>query len=594
MTDNFEEVRKRFDGAEDISAPQSTPHPKADEGPVEAEAARLPLNDLGNGKRFALYYGADALHVPRVGWHIWDGLRWEHDDDAVRVRLLAHKVPDRIAGEIEHLGFEDWEEQALASEEVHRARSKALNAIDVKERTDDQRAELIAANKALDTIENIKSRLRGRKKAHKDYSKSTGNSGKLTNMLAEAEALRWCDLNALDAAPLDVNTASGVLRFAVSGEGAGRVGSFDLCPHDRRDYITKLMPVDYDPRAKCEQFDRFIERVQPNVEIRAFIQRFLGLAMTSLACQKLLFLYGSGANGKSVLVDLMARIFGDYSATAKIESLTGNKKRGGGDATPDLVPLMGARFVRSSEPEEGERMREAEIKALTGGEPILIRALNKDFVEVTPVFKLMISGNHKPEIRGTDDGIWRRVALVPFDVQIPPEERDPLLGEKLWKERSGVLNWLIAGLLDYLENGLCEPAVVTAATQEYREDSDPLGTFLTEACEVTGDASDFILSRDLVQAFNTWLEMRGETTWGSRTVSKRLKTAEGRWRHPKSNKTFGAGKRTATGKTGIKLTAEFENDARAFRSEHGSRGGYDRPSAPPDAAPAYIPDPKDF
>ncbi len=163
--------------------------------------------------------------------------------------------------------------------------------------------------------------------------------------------------------------------------------------------------------------------------------------------QKLAFFHGGGANGKSVLVDLMARMFGDYSASARIESLTGKNKKSGSDSQPDLMPLIAARFVRTSEPEDGERLQEGLVKALTGGEPMMIRALYSDFIIFRPIFKLTISGNHLPEIRGGDDGIWRRVMLVNFPVQIPEKKRIPKeeLDEILWQERSGILNWLIQG-----------------------------------------------------------------------------------------------------------------------------------------------------
>jgi putative DNA primase/helicase len=587
--DHLNEIRNALDAADEIDGSGSNPAPPVPTGAdvPEASAALYPLNDLGNGQRFDLYFGEDVLNVPRVGWFVWDEQRWGLDDDAVAVRSLAHKIPEKIMGEIDHLDYADWEATLLSSEDELRDRQRVLAKIIPTERSEQQAKDLIDLNRQLDTIENIHARMKGRRKAHRDYSRSTGNSGKITNMLIEAAVLQSFELDALDADPLMINTASETLKVSVEGggdSGMSRVASIATHDHDRGDYLTKVMPVDYDPTATCAGFDKFIERVLPDPDVRGYVQRFLGVAMTSLKVQKILFFYGAGANGKSVLVDLIARIMGDYSATAKIESLTGSKKRGGADATPDLVPLIGARFVRSSEPEEGERMREAEIKALTGGEPMMIRGLNKDFVEVELCFKLVVSGNHKPEIRGTDDGIWRRVSLVPFDVQIPEAERDPLLGEKLWQERSGILNWMLAGLTDYLEGGLQEPASVTDATKEYRETQDPLGTFLTDACEVTGSEDDFMLSRDLIEAFNTWLEMQGQARWGGRTVSNRLATKEKQWCHPVSKKKFASGKRSATGKRGIRLTADFARDMSDFRSgQHGDAPAPDREVIDPQA-----------
>lgn len=169
---------------------------------------------------------------------------------------------------------------------------------------------------------------------------------------------------------------------------------------------------------------------------------------------------------------------------------------------------------------------------------MLVRALHSDFVEVKPIFKLTISGNHKPEICGLDDGIWRRVLLVPFDVQIPKEKRDPNLGEKLWAERSGILNWLIQRLLDYLEGGLQEPDTVLDATREYREDSDPIGMFLDTACDVSGDPTDSLHSRDLKNAFNFWMDQQGNGQWKDRTITLKLKDKSRTWKSPSTGKGF--------------------------------------------------------
>lgn len=333
-----------------------------------------------------------------------------------------------------------------------------------------------------------------------------------------------------------------MLRFTVSGgegEGYSRSAAIDHLDHARDHLMTKMMPVPYDSQAQAPLFQAFLNRIQPDPAMRGFLQRWLGLSMTALTGeQKLCFFHGGGGNGKSVLVDLIARIMGDYASTAKIESLTGRNRRGGGDATPDLIPLVGARMVRASEPDEGEKLQEGLIKELTGGEPILVRALNKDFFEIKPHFKLTISGNHKPDIRGLDDGIWRRVLLVPFDVQIPKSERDGALGDKLWAERAGIFRWLVDGLLDYLEGGLREPEAVLDATREYREQSDPIGLFLDSACVVTGDPSDSLPTKDLVLAFNFWMDQRGEGQWKDRTISLRLKDKSRTWRSLSTGKGF--------------------------------------------------------
>ena len=589
MTDNpLAHVRDRMAHAEDVDPGDVTPPPRDlpqgdkppddprpdDSSPREAEAAQFPLNDIGNGRRFALYSGEDVMSVPRVCWFVWDGTVWAKDDDGLTVRGLAQKISGRMEYEIAHLAYSDWQLKQLAEEDGVKRRKSELDAIKTADRTPEQVAEIEALRARLDDIGGIRERFRDAKTAHRRHARATGNKTRIDAMLGEATVDLSCEFESLDADPLAVNTSAGVLRFSVDrpGDGASATANVRLDAHSRDDLLTKCMPVAHDEGATAKLFDGFMRRIQPDAAMRGFLQRWFGLSMTALTGdQKLVFLYGHGANGKSVLVELMARMLGDYAATAKIESLTGQNRRGGSDATPDLVPLMGARMVRAAEPEQGERMKEGIIKELTGGEPILVRALHSDFIEVAPKFKLTISGNHKPEIRGTDDGIWRRVLLAPFDVQIPEAERDLNFGAKLWEERAGILNWMVAGLIDYLEGGLQPPEAIVAATQMYREESDPVGSFLSECAEVSGGEADFTPSKELVQAFHFWLEERGEGRWTDRTVALRLKDKAGRWRDPRTGLTYSAAKRSVQGYAGLRLTDIFRR-----RMDDGGQGDHGR------------------
>lgn len=579
MTDDLDAVRDTLTRAEDIApddslAPAAPPIDPPQDGPddlvMELErGARLPLNDTGNGQRFAMYCGDDALFVPRVGWHIWDGRRWKLDPDGIAVRRYAQSIQTRIIQEIPHVVLEDWQIKTLENEPVVRRRYGDLSAIKTDDRTVEQQIELEDLNQQLIWIRKLKDRKSGMKSDHRSFAKSSGNKGRIDAMLTEATTSVSRDVDDLDADPLTVNTESGLLRFRVTDmreEGAGKIAEFDLQPHSREvtipgrnasQVITKLIPAEFDPKATCPGFDAFLMRVQPEADMRAFIQRWYGLALTALPVQKFMFQYGKGANGKSVLSDLMNRLLGDYATSVKIKSLTGRNNKSGADATPDLMPLVGARAAFASEPEEGDRLQEGMIKEMTGGEPILVRNLHSDFIEVRPHFKLTISGNHKPDIRGNDDGIWRRVLLVPFDVQIPEAERDEKLIERLWKERAGILNWLIDGLVAYLEGGLQEPQQVLDATNDYRADSDPYGSFLKECCVVDGSPDSFLSARELIDGFNLWMDMRGEGMFGQRTVSLKFKAEAGRYRDPTTGKPYSKGKRDVTGYRGITFTDLF-------------------------------------
>lgn len=531
-------------GPADDGAPPAPPFQDEADLP-ERRCATLPLNDVGNGKRFVIHFGDDAMWVPRVGWFTWDGRRWRKDLDEIEVRRLAQRLGDLIAAEIPYLVLDDWQMAILGRK---RELNDAWAAAETRSQgagpeADAARAEMDALRPKLTQLAGIEKFLLALRKDHRGFARTSGNTSRIDAVLKEGGIGLARPFEALDADPLSVACENGVMVFRVepgdSGQGMTDMAAFSLVPHARDQLITKMMPVAYDPDARAPRFEAFLRRVLPDPGIRDFLQRWFGLSMTALTGeQKLVFLHGMGANGKSVLVDIMARMLGDYASTAKIESLTGKNRRGGSDATPDLIPLMGARMVRASEPEEGERLQEGIIKELTGGEPILIRALHSDFIETLPVFKLTISGNHKPEIRGQDDGIWRRVLLVPFDIQIPKAERDKQLGDKLWAERAGILNWMIEGLLSYLEGGLREPAAVLDATAEYREESDPLGHFLMDACVVTGDPGDSELSRDLSRAFNFWMDERGDGQWQPQTISRRLKEKMRRWVSPRTGQKF--------------------------------------------------------
>lgn len=599
MSDEFEKVRKVLREAEDVDMdgvplgeePEDNGPPPdfadyvpddngsgdgaggavdSDEESLLPQGALCSLNDSGNGKRFALYCGKHALQVPRVGWHIWDEMRYRLDPDGIAVRRHAQGIQDQIVREIPYLQLRaaekrmvtriEWINAALRSGDFGSANDEEMTPEEMRAKLTSERDQLNAA-------------LWGRgstKAAHMSFARSSGNKGRIDAMLSEAVTDLYREVEDLDADPLTVNTESGILRFTVHDmrdDGGGKVASVALEPHarevpiggsDATQVITKLMPTVYDPTATCPRFDAFMARVQPDPEMRAFLQRWWGLSITALPVQKFVFQYGKGANGKSVLSDLMNRLLGDYATTVKIKSLTGRNNKSGADATPDLMPLVGARAALASEPEEGDRLQEGMIKEMTGGEPILVRQLHADFIEVRPYFKLTISGNHKPDIRGTDDGIWRRVLLVPFDVQIPEKERDENLVDKLWQERPGILNWLVAGLTAYLEGGLQEPAQVLNATQEYRADSDPIGTFLNECCVVSGGPDDFLSARDLIDGFNLWLDQRGEGMWGQRTVSLKMKGEAGRYRDPTTNRAFEKGKRDVTGYRGIRFTDIFK------------------------------------
>ncbi|WP_158966235.1 DNA primase family protein [Chachezhania sediminis] len=584
MADGIEKIRQAFDTPEDVAPDedlqqfaaepprdQEPPSGPSEDEPPEAIGATYPLNDTGNGLRFALYCGELAMFVPRVGWHVWDGRRWKLDPDGIAVRRHAQTIHQRIEQEVPYLKLTQTEQRQVDRlQEVHwELRDLDGNAKDLSEDQREKRLKLQSERDQLTKDLWGKGSTRAR---HKTFARSAGNSNAIKNLLSEAVTSLNREVEDLDADPLAVNTESGLLRFQIidmRDEGAGRLVQFSMHRHERAapitgrnavQYVTKMMPVEFDPDARCPKFDAFLQRVQPDPEVRAFIQRWFGLSMTALPIQKFLYCYGQGANGKSLLAGLMRRMLGDYATMVKIESLTGKNRKSGSDATPDLMRLIGARAALTSEPDEGERMQEQKIKEMTGGDEMLVRNLHSDFVAFTPHFKLTFTGNHKLEIRGTDDGIWRRPLLLPFNVQIPEAERDEKLGDKLFdEERSGILNWMIDGLAQYLEGGLQEPAQVIEATEDYRKDSDPIGDFFATGCEIDG-GTDFLPARDLVDACYLYLLENTSHAWQPGNLQRKIKDRAGKYVHPLTAKSYARHKRNGTwGYSGIRLSADMKS-----------------------------------
>lgn len=279
-----------------------------------------------------------------------------------------------------------------------------------------------------------------------------------------------------------------------------------LCPHRQEDHITKASPVAYDSKALCPVFDHFLEDIFPDQLVRAYVKRAVGYSLTaSVREQVLFFAHGGGANGKSVLLGIVSHIVGNYGKTAAPELLVvkTNEKH-----ETELADLAGVRLVTTIETESGRRLAESKTKMLTGGDRIKARFLYADFFEFDPTFKLWLVSNHKPNIRGTDEGIWRRIHLIPFTVTIPPDRQNKKLPEQLRDEATGILRWAIEGCMEWQRDGLQPPAAVLQAVRSYRNEMDTVGQFIEERCIVA--QSLYVSSKELYVAYTTWCEENGE------------------------------------------------------------------------------------
>lgn len=344
--------------------------------------------------------------------------------------------------------------------------------------------------------------------AHAPRSEAEGRLAAMLS-LAQSEPGIPVLVKDLDPDPMLLNVLNGTLDL--------RTGS--LRPHDPADLITKLAPVEFQPNATCPGFHRFLDRVLPDPALRAFLQHAVGYSLTGLTTEQvLLFLYGLGSNGKTTLLELFHCLLGDYAVKADASSLLVRRNE---SPRNDLAALVGARLVTASEANEGARLDEAMVKALTGGDRITVRKLYADYFTFTPTFKIVLAANHKPTITSTGLAIWRRIRLLPFTVTIPEAERDPRLLDTLQQELPGILTWAVEGCVAWQREGLQAPPAVCTATEGYRSEMDLLAPFLEERCEVGNGFA--VAVGDLYAAYVLWAERNGERhPLGKKAVGLRL------------------------------------------------------------------------
>jgi putative DNA primase/helicase len=310
-----------------------------------------------------------------------------------------------------------------------------------------------------------------------------------------------------DADPWRLNTPGGVVDL--------RTG--EIHAHHREDRMTRLATAT--PRGDCPTWRRFLDTVtRGDADLQAYLARMAGYALTgSTREHALFFLHGTGSNGKSVFLNTLTGILGDYANSAPMDTFLETRS----DRHPtDMAGLRGARLVTAVETDQGRRWAEAKIKALTGGDKVSARFMRQDFFEYVPQFKLVIAGNHKPAIRNVDEAMKRRLHLVPFTVTIPLERRDPDLPRKLLAEADGILAWMVAGCLEWQCTGLKPPQCVVDATEEYFEEEDTIGEFLDEECQQSPLAREAISV--LYQRWRERAERRGEYLGNSRWFSQQL------------------------------------------------------------------------
>jgi putative DNA primase/helicase len=346
--------------------------------------------------------------------------------------------------------------------------------------------------------------------AHAHYTSKAANLRAMIGM-AKSEPGMTARLSDFDSDPMLLGVANGVLDL--------RTGQ--LLPLSPDVLVSKRCNVAYEPSATCPRFVQFMKEVQPEIEVRHCLLRFMGHSLTGdVSEQKLAFFHGDGFNGKGVFIETMAWLLGDYAHKIPTEMLMHHQRNPQGPS-PDIVSLKGRRFVYANETEEGRRLAEARVKDLTGGDTLTGRVpYGKADITFRPTHKLVVVGNHKPDIIDTSFGMWRRVALVPFEQTIPQANRDPHLLQTLKGEGSGILNVLLLGLRDWLSNGLRIPAKIEAATAAYRDEQDILADWIRESC-VTGTGCS-IRKSDLYADYVDWAKRNGHMPLSQGKLTRRL------------------------------------------------------------------------
>lgn len=436
------------------------------------------LTDLGNARRFADANAQRLRYVRSWGkWLAWDDRRWCRDEVGVEVSAAKGVVANVYAD---------------AASGAQRA-AQAVNGA----------TETITIGPALEELT----------KWARDSAKRARIEAMISLAQSEEEIATSSKIWDQDAWAL--NVANGTIDLR-DGE---------LRPHRQADMMTMIAPVDYDPGAKCPRFEQFLDRVQPDAEVRAWIQRYLGYALTGdVREQCLSFFYGGGSNGKSVLIDIMLRILGDYGLRAA-DGLVLSKH---GEAHPtELADLEGKRFVVCSEIEQGRTWAEALIKRITGDQTITARRMRMDFYTFPATHKLVVAANTRPIVRGSDHGIWRRMRLVPWGVRIPDAEQDKTLPDQLFTEEApGILAWLVRGCLGWQRTGLGSVLSIEKATGEYRSNQDLLGRWIEDRCE-QGDGK-WQAASSLYESFAGWCKDEGmRDPWQRNTWRERMLERDG-------------------------------------------------------------------
>lgn len=418
----------------------------------------LDLTDLGNAHRFVTEHGSRVRYVDAwKSFLTYDGIRWRRDD----------------LGEVER----------MAKHTMLQMYDSLKDLPDSKERRD------------------LFTRLQRSLSAQRLHA--------MIDLVKSEPGIPVCPEH-FDANPWLLNVQNGTIDLLTG----------DLGPHDPADLITKLAPVNYREDAKAPVWDAFLDRIMGgDSDLMGYLRRIAGYSMTGDTSERAIFiLYGSGANGKSKFLEAISYVLGDYARHTRADVLLTKRNN---DSTHEVAVLRGARLVTASESEDGRRLAEGLVKSVTGDEKIRSRLLYQNSEEFKPEFKILVATNHKPIVKGQDEGIWDRLKLVPFLARITENERDLKLGDKLQAEAEGILWWMIQGLKEWRQWGLATPETVRAATAGYRDEMDTLGLFLGERTQAAPGSKAQL--KEVYRAYTDWVSGNGLPRMSSVALAAELR-----------------------------------------------------------------------
>lgn len=425
----------------------------------EQTAESYDMTDTGNAHRLYDRFGQIIRYsFNRKKWYFWTGKMWVLDESG-EIKKLADEICEDLKREAWKIQDEDIQEVALK------------------------------------------------------FAKKTASSSSKEAMIKECQHLKD-----IPASPDDFDAYNDFLNCQ---NGIINLRNGELIPHDSLFMMSKICNSEYDTQKRePTRWLQFLDEVtNGNKDLQEYIQKCVGYSISgSNKEQCAYFLYGMGNNGKSTFLDTIADLLGTYAANAQPDTIMLQSRIGssGGGANSDIARLKSARFVTCEEPTEGVRLNEGLLKQLTGGSKVTCRFLYGDEFEYTPEFKIWCATNHKPTVRGTDIGIWRRIKLIPFEVNIPKEKVDKNLKYKLRQEFPQILAWAVEGCIKWQKEGLEEPEKVVEATKDYKQEMDLIAGFIDQCIVIDYEHGDKVMASDLFSVYSAWAKKNNEWEMSSK------------------------------------------------------------------------------